>query len=117
MPDSCTKGSRRSRSSNFGKALFSYYTLLHIQIKCDIEYLIKNCYVYTFYTYFKLECKGYLINIVYEKNFLLRIHFSAVYICLSKVFESCNSSRRYPLEFLKAWVYICYIIGHTDVEL
>ena len=45
MPDSCTKGSRRSRSSNFGKALFSYYTLLHIQIKCDIEYLIKNCYV------------------------------------------------------------------------
>ena len=35
-----------------------------------------------------------MINIVYEKNFLLRIHFSAVYICLSKVFESCNSSRK-----------------------
>ena len=46
------------------------------------------------FIYFKLECKGCLINIFYEKNFLFRIHFSAVYICLSKVFESCNSSRK-----------------------
>ena len=58
--------------------------------------------------YFKLECKGCLINIVYDENFLFRIHFAAVHICLSKVFESCNSSRRYPLEFLKASIYMVY---------
>ena len=61
------------------------------------------------FIYFKLECKGCLINIVYEKISYLGSIFQqctfAYRRCLRAVIVV---GRRYPLEFLKSWVLVYY---------